>query len=223
MYSRPKNYIGTDIYNRNDFTDTSQVSNITVVDTSGASLNANDYVLKTGDYINGPLVLRNDSNIIFNDGSVQERALTNERITQLEETVGKLVSLTHLDGITKIEGGIELDEHVLIKANIAELDDDLDALSGRIGTNEGNITTLLTFKTNQLTYNNSTNNTLGSLQSQITTNMNDIDAIEVRVSNNETLLETHTTKLLEIDTIHDEITTIMGTDAEQSNDITTLK
>lgn len=49
MYSNRKIYEGSDIYNRRDFTDVSQLPNVTVVDTRRNNLNSNDFVLKSGD------------------------------------------------------------------------------------------------------------------------------------------------------------------------------
>jgi hypothetical protein len=78
MFSNRKLYEGATIYNRSDFTESSsQLPSVTVVDSSGNSLNSNDFVLKTGDVITGLLQFNEDVKIIYGDGSIQEKAFTN--------------------------------------------------------------------------------------------------------------------------------------------------
>jgi hypothetical protein len=55
-----------------------------VIDASGNNLNSNDFVLKTGDVITGLLQFGEEAKLVYSDGSIQEKAFTNERLTSLE-------------------------------------------------------------------------------------------------------------------------------------------
>ena len=73
MFSNKKKYASTYIFNRNDFIDNSQLPNVTVVDSSGNSLNAADFVLKSGDVVTGLLQFSGEGKAIYSDGTIQEQ------------------------------------------------------------------------------------------------------------------------------------------------------
>jgi hypothetical protein len=222
MYSNRQLFNSTDIYNRRDFVDISQIPNVTVVDTSGASLNASDFVLKSGDTITGLIQFKNgkkSSKIIYNDGSIQEKAFSNERITQLEQSITKLQNILNVNVKTKIEGEIELDTEVLLKSNILELEGDIEDITDRITETENDIEVINNFITSQITYNTTNDGAMQEFSLVISEINDDLSALDTRITNNENTILNHNTKLLEVDVIHNEILDIVAANELQDGEM----
>jgi hypothetical protein len=83
------------------------------------------------------------------------------------------------------------------------LENDIDTINVRLDTNDLKISDLSTFKTAQLIINTNKN-------SEILTLNNGVDSLDNRTTINENLLSQHSTKILEIDLLNDNVADIQG-------------
>ena len=95
-----------------------------------------------------------------------------------------------------------LDNEVLLKSNIIDLENDMNVIETRITTNESNIASLSSFRTTQQSFNNSKDTQISTINVNTQSFNNEIGVLDDRIISNENELVEHATKLLDIDTIH---------------------
>ena len=106
---------------------TSQIQNIvSIIDINGNSL-INNFMLKSGDVMTGNLLLQN-SNIIFDNGSVQNVAFDEGRISQLDYLTNLTVNISKptetrlvFNDNVEFSGTITIPNNSLLMSNISGL------------------------------------------------------------------------------------------------------